>query len=70
MSGDPQRGRELYLIGCQSCHGIDARGIKCARRRPTAVIPVPTEVGDFARTLGTMPLDAVVEPRGASRDVV
>lgn len=35
---------------------IDARGIKVARRRPVqTVVPVPTEVGDFARSLGIAP---------------
>lgn len=50
---------------------IDARGIKLARRRPTAVVAVPTEVGDFARTLGTAPPDAVdmvsIDPRATHR---
>jgi hypothetical protein len=61
------------IRSCQEELGrrIDARGIKCARRRPTAVIPVPTEVGDFARTLGRPPLDTVdvasIEPRATHR---
>lgn len=51
---------------------IDARGIKSARRRPAeAASPVPTEVGDFARTLGTTPFEMVdvagVEPRATHR---
>ena len=59
---------------------IDARGIKVARRRPVASLPVPTEVGDFARTLGAMPLEttrpgtgpavvdiATAEPRATHR---
>jgi hypothetical protein len=51
---------------------IDARGIKVARRRPVqAALPVPTEVGDFARALGTTPLDTVdvasIEPRATHR---
>jgi hypothetical protein len=79
-----QRLRETYrtldpvallaeIRSCQEELGqrIDARGIKCARRRPTAVTPVPTEVGDFARTLGRPPLDAVdvasIEPRATHR---
>lgn len=37
---------------------IDARGVKAARRRALRVVlPVPTEVGDFARMLGTAPPD-------------
>lgn len=51
---------------------IDARGIKNARRRPAQVVlPVPVEVGDFARTLGTTPLASIdvsgVEPRATHR---
>lgn len=51
---------------------IDARGIKVARRRPVqAALPVPAEIGDFARTLGTTPLDtadvAGIEPRATHR---
>ena len=51
---------------------IDARGIKRARRRPArAAATVPTEVGDFARTLGTMPFDTTdivsIEPRATHR---
>ena len=55
---------------CQEVLGqrIVARGIKFARRRPAQEIsPVPTEVGEFARTLGATPLDtadaASNEPR-------
>lgn len=56
---------------------IDARGIKVARRRPVqAALPIPTAVGDFARTLGTTLLDTVattrnepsrIEPRATHR---
>ena len=50
---------------------IDARGVKVARRLPMAVVPIPTEVGDFARTLGTTPLDPIdvasIEPRATHR---
>jgi hypothetical protein len=51
---------------------IDARGIKVARRRPVeAVVAMPTDVGDFARTLGTTLLDgddvAGIEPRATHR---
>jgi len=46
---------------------IDARGTKVARRRPVASSPVPTGVGDFARTLGATPLE---ETRPAGPTVV
>jgi hypothetical protein len=61
------------IRSCQEELGqrINARGIKCARRRPTAILPVPTEVGDFAQTLGPTPLDQVdvasIEPRATHR---
>lgn len=52
---------------------IDVRGIRVARRRPIeAALPVPTEVGAFAKTLGTSALDtadavASIEPRATHR---
>jgi len=46
---------------------IDARDTKVARRRPVASSPVPTGVGDFARTLGATPLE---ETRPAGPTVV
>jgi hypothetical protein len=51
---------------------IDARGVKAARRRAVqAALPVPTEVGAFARTLGATPPDtadiAGIEPRATHR---
>lgn len=51
---------------------IDARGIKAARRRPVdATSPLPADVSDFARTLGTTPSDATdvasIEPRATHR---
>ena len=48
---------------------IDARGIKVVRRHHVqAALPVPSEVGDFARTLGTTRLNvAGIEPRATHR---
>jgi ubiquinol-cytochrome c reductase cytochrome c subunit len=54
MSGDPQRGRELYLTGCQSCHGIDARGIPGTAPSLHGVGAVSA---DFYLSTGRMPLD-------------
>ena len=55
-------------------HGfcLNEVGHKGARRRPTeAALPISTEIGDFARTLGTTPLDtadvAGIEPRATHR---
>jgi ubiquinol-cytochrome c reductase cytochrome c subunit len=54
MSGDPQRGRELYLTGCQSCHGVEARGIPGTA--PT-LHGVGAASADFYLSTGRMPLD-------------
>jgi ubiquinol-cytochrome c reductase cytochrome c subunit len=54
MSGDPQRGRELYLTGCQSCHGVDARGISGTG---PSLHGVGAASADFYLSTGRMPLD-------------
>jgi quinol---cytochrome-c reductase cytochrome c subunit len=54
MSGDPQRGRELYLTGCQSCHGVDARGIQGTA---PSLHGVGAASADFYLSTGRMPLD-------------
>jgi ubiquinol-cytochrome c reductase cytochrome c subunit len=54
MSGDPQRGRELYLTGCQSCHGVDARGISGTA---PSLHGVGAASADFYLSTGRMPLD-------------
>ena len=83
--GLKRRLRETYrtldpvalLAEMRCCQGelgqrIDARGIKVARRRPVAAdVAMPTEIGDFARTLGMTLLDrvdvAAIEPRATHR---
>jgi ubiquinol-cytochrome c reductase cytochrome c subunit len=54
MSGHPQRGRELYLTGCQSCHGVDARGIDGTG---PSLHGVGAASADFYLFTGRMPLD-------------
>jgi quinol---cytochrome-c reductase cytochrome c subunit len=54
MSGHPQRGRELYLTGCQSCHGFDARGIQGTA---PSLHGVGAASADFYLSTGRMPLD-------------
>jgi ubiquinol-cytochrome c reductase cytochrome c subunit len=54
MSGDPQRGRELYLTGCQSCHGVDAHGISGTA---PSLHGVGAASADFYLSTGWMPLD-------------
>lgn len=54
MSGHPERGRELYLTGCQSCHGVDARGIQGTA---PSLHGVGAASADFYLSTGRMPLD-------------
>ncbi|MDX6409163.1 MAG: ubiquinol-cytochrome c reductase cytochrome c subunit [Gaiellaceae bacterium] len=54
MTGDPQRGRDLYLTGCQSCHGVDARGI---HGTAPSLHGVGAASADFYLSTGRMPLD-------------
>jgi ubiquinol-cytochrome c reductase cytochrome c subunit len=52
--GDPQRGRELFVTGCQSCHGVDARGIP---GRGPSLHGAGAAAADFYLSTGRMPLD-------------
>jgi ubiquinol-cytochrome c reductase cytochrome c subunit len=52
-TADPQHGRELFLSGCSSCHGIDARGI---RGRAPDLHGVGALSADFYLRTGRMPL--------------
>jgi len=54
MTGNPQRGRELYLTGCQSCHGFAARGIPGTA---PSLHGVGAASADFYLSTGRMPLD-------------
>jgi ubiquinol-cytochrome c reductase cytochrome c subunit len=54
VSGNPQRGRQLYLTGCQSCHGADARGI---HGTAPSLHGVGAASADFYLSTGRMPLD-------------
>jgi quinol---cytochrome-c reductase cytochrome c subunit len=56
-AGDPERGRDLFLTGCQSCHGAGARG---AYGRGPSLRRVGAAAADFYLSTGRMPLD---EPR-------
>jgi ubiquinol-cytochrome c reductase cytochrome c subunit len=53
-AGDPQRGRELFLTGCQSCHGVDARGIHGSG---PSLHGAGAASADFYLSTGRMPLD-------------
>jgi ubiquinol-cytochrome c reductase cytochrome c subunit len=52
-SGDVAHGRELFVSGCSSCHGMDARGI--AHRGPN-LRGVGALSADFYLRTGRMPL--------------
>lgn len=49
-----QQGRRLFLNGCQSCHGLDARGVE--RRGPTLVGAGEASADFYLRT-GRMPAE-------------
>jgi ubiquinol-cytochrome c reductase cytochrome c subunit len=53
-AGDPQRGRDLFQTGCQSCHGVDAQGI---HGRGPSLHGVGAASADFYLSTGRMPLD-------------
>ena len=50
--GDPVRGRELYLLGCSSCHGPDGGGVD--GRGPT-LREAGAAAADFYLSTGRMP---------------
>ena len=49
-----ERGRELFLEGCSSCHGLDARGIEGTA---PSLRGVGALAADFYLSTGRMPLD-------------
>jgi ubiquinol-cytochrome c reductase cytochrome c subunit len=53
-TGDPRRGRDLFLTGCQSCHGVDARGIPGTA---PSLHGAGGAAADFYLSTGRMPLD-------------
>jgi len=52
-AGDPGAGRELFLSGCATCHGTDARGIP---RRGPSLMDAGAQAADFYLRTGRMPL--------------
>ena len=53
------QGRELFVTGCASCHGLDAHGI--AGSGPS-LVGVGAQAADFYLSTGRMPLDAPGDP--------
>ncbi|HEY6761804.1 MAG TPA: c-type cytochrome [Baekduia sp.] len=54
-AANPANGRELYVSGCSSCHGLDARGIN---GRAPNLRGVGEIAADFFLRTGRMPLAA------------
>ena len=52
-SGDPARGRALFVLGCASCHGADARG---RRKLGPSLRRAGAQAADFYLRTGRMPL--------------
>jgi ubiquinol-cytochrome c reductase cytochrome c subunit len=50
----PGRGRTLFVEGCSSCHGLDARGV---RHKGPDLHGVGAQAADFYLSTGRMPLD-------------
>lgn len=57
---DVERGRDLYLTGCSTCHGVDGRGTRFAQ----PLIGSGAAAADFMLSTGRMPLD---DPAGQLR---
>jgi ubiquinol-cytochrome c reductase cytochrome c subunit len=52
--GDSARGRGLFVDGCSSCHGVDARGVP---GQGPSLIGAGAAAADFYLSTGRMPLD-------------
>ena len=53
-AGDPRRGRALFETGCQTCHGVDAKGV---RGSGPSLVGAGAVAADFYLRTGRMPLD-------------
>jgi len=54
-AGDAGRGRQLFVAGCASCHGMTAQGVS---QRGPSLVGVGAQAADFYLTTGRMPLNA------------
>lgn len=53
-----QRGRQLYVTGCSSCHGADGRGVVVdGERRGPSLRNAGTAIAYYMLSTGRMPLD-------------
>jgi len=53
--GDAASGRQLFVAGCASCHGMTAGGVS---QRGPSLVGVGAQAADFYLTTGRMPLNA------------
>jgi ubiquinol-cytochrome c reductase cytochrome c subunit len=53
--GDAASGRQLFVAGCASCHGMSAEGVP---QRGPSLVGVGAQAADFYLTTGRMPLNA------------
>jgi ubiquinol-cytochrome c reductase cytochrome c subunit len=58
-AGNPAQGRALYVLGCASCHGLTADGV---RGRGPSLDGVGAAAVDFYLSTGRMPLDDPGDP--------
>jgi ubiquinol-cytochrome c reductase cytochrome c subunit len=54
FAGDARHGRDLFVAGCSSCHGLDAKGVKGAG---PSLEHAGAAAADFYLSTGRMPLD-------------
>jgi len=66
--GDTGRGRELYLTGCSSCHGIHGKGVEAnGEQRGPSLEHAGPAITNYMLTTGRMPL-ANSEDRPVRKD--
>ncbi len=53
-AADARHGRELFVDGCSSCHGLDAKGVHGAG---PSLVGAGAAAADFYLSTGRMPLD-------------
>jgi len=53
--GDAGSGRQLFVAGCASCHGMTAQGVS---QRGPSLVGVGAQAADFYLSTGRMPLNA------------
>jgi ubiquinol-cytochrome c reductase cytochrome c subunit len=54
VAADARHGRALFVDGCSSCHGLDAKGVKGAG---PSLVGAGAAAADFYLSTGRMPLD-------------